>query len=139
MNALLALFSRDASGLLVAALVAVLAIALRPLGLPTAMMVAVGIVALALALASVRHLVVLTRLETTWSGPRLGGLTDMRRTAWLGGFAQLFGIDLLAQHEARQRRTPAYAKALDATRAVLGPKVNAERAVDARSGAFFTQ
>ena len=89
----------------------------------------------------VRALVLLdpTPLETIVFGPRLSALKDMRRTAWLGGFARLFGIDLLARHEAKQRRTPAYAKALDATRATLGPEVAAARAIEARSGAYFAQ
>ena len=80
-----------------------------------------------------------TPLETIVFGPRLGALRDMRRTAWLGGFAQLFGVNLLARHEKKQRQTPAYAKALDATFAVLGPEVAEARALEARSGAFFTQ
>jgi pimeloyl-ACP methyl ester carboxylesterase len=80
-----------------------------------------------------------TPLETIVFGPRLGALGDMRRTAWLGGFAQLFGIDLVERHHARMRATPAYAKALDATFAVLGPEVAAARRLDARSAAFFTQ
>ena len=80
-----------------------------------------------------------TPLETIVFGPRLGALADMRRSAWLGGFAQLVGIDVRARHEARMRRTPAYAKALDATRAALGPEVQAAQALEARAGSFFTQ
>jgi pimeloyl-ACP methyl ester carboxylesterase len=80
-----------------------------------------------------------TPLETIVFGPRLEALKDMRRTAWLGGFAQLFGIDLGARHEAKMRATPAYARVLDATRAVLGPEVAAARAIEKRSGAYFTQ
>ncbi len=80
-----------------------------------------------------------TPLETIVFGPRLSALTDMRHTAWLGGFAQLFGIDLLARLEQKQRATPAYAKVLDAVRAVLGPEVTAARAIEVRSGAWFTQ
>ena len=80
-----------------------------------------------------------TPLETIVFGPRLGALAQMRRVAWLGGFAQLFGVNLLSRHEARQRATPAYAKVLDATRDVLGPEVERARAIDARSGAFFAQ
>ena len=80
-----------------------------------------------------------TPLETIVFGPRLEALKDMRRVAWLGGFAQLFGIDLNARHEAKLRATPAYAKALDATAAALGPEVVAARAIDARSGRWFAQ
>ena len=89
----------------------------------------------------VRTLVLMdpTPLETIVFGPRLEALKDMRRVSWLGGFAQLFGIDLNARHEARMRATPAYAKALDATAAVLGPEVAAARAVEARSGRWFAQ
>jgi hypothetical protein len=88
------------------------------------------------------HTVVLldpTPLETIVFGPRLGALADMRRTAWRGGFAQLFGINLAQRAEARARQTPAYAKAIDATRAVLGPEVAAARPVEANAGAWFTQ
>ena len=88
------------------------------------------------------HTVVLmdpTPLETIVFGPRLSALRDMRRTAWLGGFAQLFGVNLLKRAEAKSRQTPAYAKAMDATRQVLGQEVEAARAVEARSAAFFTQ
>ena len=80
-----------------------------------------------------------TPLETIVFGPRLGALKDMRRTAWLGGFAQLFGVSLLERHNARMRKTPAYAKAMDATTAVLGPAVVAARAVEANAAFFFTQ
>ena len=88
------------------------------------------------------HTVVLldpTPLETIVFGPRLGALADMRRTAWRGGFAQLFGINLTQRAEARARQTPAYAKALDATRAVLGPEVAAVRPLEANAAAWFTQ
>jgi pimeloyl-ACP methyl ester carboxylesterase len=88
------------------------------------------------------HTVVLmdpTPLETIVFGPRLSALSDMRRTAWLGGFAQLFGVNLMKRAEAKSRRTPAYAKVLEATRQVLGAEVEAARAVEARSAAFFTQ
>jgi pimeloyl-ACP methyl ester carboxylesterase len=88
------------------------------------------------------HTVVLldpTPLETIVFGPRLGALADMRRTAWRGGFAQLFGINLAQRAEARARQTPAYAKAIDATRAVLGPEVAAARPIEANAGAWFTQ
>ena len=88
------------------------------------------------------HTVVLmdpTPLETIVFGPRLSALRDMRRMAWLGGFAQLFGVNLLKRAEAKSRQTPAYAKAMDAVRQVLGPEVEAARAVEARSAAFFTQ
>jgi pimeloyl-ACP methyl ester carboxylesterase len=80
-----------------------------------------------------------TPLETIVFGPRLSALGDMRRTAWLGGLACLFGIDLMARHEARVRQTPAYARAMDATRAVLGPEVIAARAVERNAGHFFAQ
>jgi pimeloyl-ACP methyl ester carboxylesterase len=88
------------------------------------------------------HTVVLmdpTPLETIVFGPRLSALSDMRRTAWLGGFAQLFGVNLMKRAEAKSRRTPTYAKVLEATRQVLGAEVEAARAVEARSAAFFTQ
>jgi pimeloyl-ACP methyl ester carboxylesterase len=88
------------------------------------------------------HLLVLldpTPLETIVFGPRLGALKEMRRTAWLGGFAQLFGVNLVERHNARMRKTPAYAKAMDATQAVLGPDVVAARAVEFNAGHFFTQ
>jgi len=84
-------------------------------------------------------LLVPTSLETIVFGPRLGALADMRRSAWLGGFAQLFGIDLRARHEAKMRQTPAYARALDATRAALGPEARAAQALEARAASFFTQ
>ena len=80
-----------------------------------------------------------TPLETIVFGPRLGALKDMRRTAWLGGFAQLFGVNLQERHNARMRKTPAYAKAMEATQAVLGPEVVAARAVEANAAHFFTQ
>jgi pimeloyl-ACP methyl ester carboxylesterase len=80
-----------------------------------------------------------TPLETIVFGPRLGALKDMRRTAWLGGFAQLFGVNLHARQDAKMRKTPAYAKAMDATMAVLGPEVVAARAVEANAASFFTQ
>ena len=80
-----------------------------------------------------------TPLETIVFGPRLAALSDMRRTAWLGGFAQLFGVNLQKRAEAKARLTPAHAKVMDAARQVLGPEVEAARAVEARSAAFFTQ
>lgn len=80
-----------------------------------------------------------TPLETIVFGPRLGALAEMRRAAWLGGFAQLFGISLSRWHEARMRRTPAHAKAMDATAAVLGPEVQALRGAEASAASFFTQ
>ncbi len=80
-----------------------------------------------------------TPLETIVFGPRLGALKDMLRTAWLGGFAQLFGVNLQERHNAKMRKTPAYAKAMDATMAVLGPEVVAARAVEANAASFFTQ
>jgi pimeloyl-ACP methyl ester carboxylesterase len=88
------------------------------------------------------HTVVLmdpTPLETIVFGPRLSALSDMRRTAWLGGFAQLFGVNVLLRHEAKARQTPAYAQVMDATAAVLGPEVIAARAIERNAGAFFTQ
>ena len=80
-----------------------------------------------------------TPLETIVFGPRLGALKAMRRTAWLGGFAQLFGVNLTERHNAKMRRTTAYAKALDATLAVLGPQVAAARAVECNAASFFAQ
>lgn len=80
-----------------------------------------------------------TPLETIVFGPRLGALKDMRRAAWLGGFAQLFGINLRERADARSRQNPAYAKVLDAVHRVLGPEVEAARAIEANAGAFFAQ
>lgn len=79
-----------------------------------------------------------TPLETIVFGPRLSALKDMRVTSWLGGFAQLFGINLLAWHEAKMNLEPAYAQALKATRDVLGPAMVTARALDSRSASFFT-
>lgn len=80
-----------------------------------------------------------TPLETIVFGPRLGALKTMRRSAWLGGFALWFGIDLQQREEARQRQSPAYAQVLDAVRDVLGTAANVLRAVDARAGNRFAQ
>ncbi len=80
-----------------------------------------------------------TPLDTIVFGPRLGALREMRRISWLGGFAQLFGIDVMARHNARARATPAYAKALDATRAALGAEVAAAMKVEANAGNFFAK
>lgn len=77
--------------------------------------------------------------ETIVFGPRLSAVADMRRTAWMGGLAQLFGIDLVARHHAKMRQVPAYAQALDATAAVLGPDVAAARSIEANAGAYFAQ
>jgi pimeloyl-ACP methyl ester carboxylesterase len=88
------------------------------------------------------HLLVLldpTPLETIVFGPRLSALKDMRRGAWLGGLAQLFGVNLLARHSARMAQVPAYKQAMDATQAVLGPEVAAASAVQANAGHFFAQ
>jgi pimeloyl-ACP methyl ester carboxylesterase len=80
-----------------------------------------------------------TPLETIVFGPRLGALKDMRRAAWLGGFAQLFGINLRERTDAKSRQNPAHAKVMDAAREVLGPEVEAARAVEANAGACFAQ
>ncbi len=80
-----------------------------------------------------------TPLETIVFGPRLSALRDMLATAWLGGFAQLFGFNLMAMHEAKMEKVPAYKKALNATRSVLGPEVAAARGVEANAGHFFAQ
>jgi pimeloyl-ACP methyl ester carboxylesterase len=80
-----------------------------------------------------------TPLETIVFGPRLSALRDMRRTSWLGGFAQLFGFNLVAMHEAKMNKVPAYKQVTDATRAVLGPEVEAARKVQANAGNFFAQ
>jgi pimeloyl-ACP methyl ester carboxylesterase len=88
------------------------------------------------------HLLVLldpTPLETIVFGPRLGALKDMRRGAWQGGLAQLFGVNLLARHNARMAQVPAYKQAMEATQAVLGPEVTAAHAVQANAGHFFAQ
>jgi pimeloyl-ACP methyl ester carboxylesterase len=80
-----------------------------------------------------------TPLETIVFGPRLGALKEMRRTAWLGGFAQLFGVNLQARHNARMAQVPAYKKAMEASQAVLGPEVAAASAVQANAGNLFAQ
>jgi pimeloyl-ACP methyl ester carboxylesterase len=88
------------------------------------------------------HLLVLldpTPLETIVFGPRLSALKEMRRTAWLGGFAQLFGVNLQARHNARMAQVPAYKQAMEATQAVLGPEVAAANTVQANAGHFFAQ
>ncbi len=80
-----------------------------------------------------------TPLETIVFGPRLGALKEMRRTAWLGGFAQLFGVNLQARHNARMAQVPAYKQAMEASQAVLGPQVAAASAVQANAGNLFAQ
>ena len=75
-----------------------------------------------------------TPLETIVFGPRLSALKEMRRTAWLGGFAQLFGINLRARADAQARRNPAHAKVMDAARQALGPAIEAARAIEANAG-----
>jgi pimeloyl-ACP methyl ester carboxylesterase len=80
-----------------------------------------------------------TPLETIVFGPRLGALKEMRRTAWLGGFAQLFGVNLQARHNARMAQVPAYKQAMDTSQAVLGPEVAAASAVQANAGNLFAQ
>jgi pimeloyl-ACP methyl ester carboxylesterase len=88
------------------------------------------------------HSVVLldpTPLETIVFGPRLGALRDMLSASWLGGFAQLFGVNLVARREAKMKQVPAYQKVMEATRQVLGPEVAAARTVEANAGHFFAQ
>ncbi|MBL8362841.1 MAG: alpha/beta hydrolase [Rubrivivax sp.] len=81
-----------------------------------------------------------TPLETIVFGPRLQALRDMRRTAWLGGFAQLFGISLRERADAKSRRNPVYARVLDAVQRELGPEVEAaSRRIEARAGSCFAQ
>ena len=80
-----------------------------------------------------------TPLETIVFGPRLGALRDMRRSAWLGGFAQLFGFNLMAMQQAKMNQVPAYKRVMEATRAVLGAEAIAARAMEANAGHFFTQ
>ena len=80
-----------------------------------------------------------TPLETIVFGPRLSALRQMRRTAWLGGFAQLFGIDLRARADARARANPAHARVMDAARAALGPEVEAARGIEANAGRAFAE
>lgn len=80
-----------------------------------------------------------TPLETIVFGPRLSALKDMRRTAWLGGFAMLFGIDLQRRAEAKSRQTPVYARAIEATQRALGDEVLAARAVERSAGNCFAQ
>jgi pimeloyl-ACP methyl ester carboxylesterase len=79
-----------------------------------------------------------TPLETIVFGPRLSALKGMRVTSWLGGFAQLFGVNLLARHETKMNAEPVYAKALKATHEVLGAAMVTARAIDSRSASFFT-
>lgn len=80
-----------------------------------------------------------TPLETIVFGPRLGALKEMRHTAWLGGFAQLFGINLRERADAKARLNPAYAKVMDAVRAVLGSEVEAARSIEANAGRWFAE
>lgn len=80
-----------------------------------------------------------TPLETIVFGPRLGALAEMRRTAWLGGFMQLFGLNMALRAEEKARKIPAYAKAMDAARHVLGPEVAAIRALEFNAASYFTQ
>jgi pimeloyl-ACP methyl ester carboxylesterase len=80
-----------------------------------------------------------TPLETIVFGPRLGALTEMRRTAWLGGFMQLFSLNMALRAEEKARKIPAYAKAMDAARHVLGPEVAAVRALEFNAASYFTQ
>lgn len=80
-----------------------------------------------------------TPLETIVFGPRLGALKEMRRTAWLGGLAQLFGINLRERADAKSRQNPAHAKVMDAARRVLGPEVEAARCVEANAGRCFAE
>jgi pimeloyl-ACP methyl ester carboxylesterase len=80
-----------------------------------------------------------TPLETIVFGPRLGALKEMRRTAWLAGIAQLFGVNLMARRNARMAKVPAYKQAMEATQAVLGPEVAAASTVQANAGNFFAQ
>jgi pimeloyl-ACP methyl ester carboxylesterase len=88
------------------------------------------------------HLLVLldpTPLETIVFGPRLSALKDMSRGAWLGGLAQLFGVNLQARHNARMAQVPAYKQAMEATQAVLGPEGAAAAPVEGNAGHFFAQ
>ena len=80
-----------------------------------------------------------TPLETIVFGPRLGALAEMRRTAWVGGFMQLFGLNMALRAEEKARKIPAYAKAMDAARTVLGPEVAAVRALEFNAASYFTQ
>lgn len=80
-----------------------------------------------------------TPLEIIAFGPRLSALRGMRRTAWLGGFAQLFGVDLQARSERQARQSPELARVLDAVRAVLGPEGEVARRVNARAGRCFAE
>lgn len=80
-----------------------------------------------------------TPLETIVFGPRLSALKDMRRTAWMGGIAQWFGVNLNERAAEKSRQNPVYARAMDAVERALGPEVKAARGVEARAGTFFTQ
>jgi pimeloyl-ACP methyl ester carboxylesterase len=80
-----------------------------------------------------------TPLETIVFGPRLSALKDMRRTAWLGGVAQWFGVNLIERATNKSRQNPVYARVMEAVERALGPEVKAARGVEARAGHFFTQ
>lgn len=80
-----------------------------------------------------------TPLETIVFGPRLAALQQMRRSAWIGGLAQMFGVNLKRWEEARARRDPAHAQVMDAAQKVLGPEVAAARAIEAQAGQHFAQ
>jgi pimeloyl-ACP methyl ester carboxylesterase len=80
-----------------------------------------------------------TPLETIVFGPRLSALKDMRRTAWMGGIAQWFGVNLNERAAEKSRQNPVYARAMDAVERALGPEVKAARGIEARAGNFFTQ
>ena len=78
-----------------------------------------------------------TPLDTLIYGPRLGAIKEMRRNAGLSGLAMLFGLDLRARSERRSQANPAYARVIAATKAVLGPEVEAVRGLEARAGGWF--
>lgn len=78
-----------------------------------------------------------TPLETIVFGPQLAALKEMRRTAWLGGLAMLFGVDIQQRANARARLVPVYAKAMDATQKALGTEVMTAREVERNAGNFF--
>ena len=79
-----------------------------------------------------------TPLDVVAYGPRLGGLTAMRRDALLAGVLALFGIDLRDRLRRRMRENPAYARVLDRVEAVLGEAGRVHRAVEgATAGAWF--
>ncbi|MFM8510311.1 MAG: alpha/beta fold hydrolase [Limnohabitans sp.] len=80
-----------------------------------------------------------TPLETIVFGPRLGALRQMRHDAWIGGVAQLFGVNLRQRTEARSQQHPGHARVMKAVQAALGAQVQAARVIEANAGCHFAQ